>query len=322
MTAWLDDLGYRDYTLSIATEDASFRTYYRVKRGIDSWILMDSPPDKGPFDQFIAIANRLRKVNLSAPEIVEQNRQQGFLLLTDFGNTTYLSVLNTESEGHLYADALTALLKMQADITSDDLPVYDEPFLLQEIELFREWFLKHLLGIDLDETQQRQWDSIKQTLAQNALEQPQVFVHRDYHSRNLMKIEDRNPVILDFQDAVRGPVTYDLVSLLRDCYIAWPPVRVEQLALDYYELAKAKELVDVKPAQFLHWFNLMGTQRHLKAIGIFSRLKIRDGKDGYLKDIPRTLKYIEQISAKEINLSGLNNLVTELELKSRVKSLL
>ena len=322
MTNWLDNLGYRDYTLSSASEDASFRSYYRVKSSTDSWILMDAPPDKELCDPFIAVANKLRRARLSAPEIIEQDLSQGFLLLTDFGNTDYLSVLDRKSEGPLYADALAALLKMQTGVECDGLPNYDEDLLLQEMDLFRDWFLKELLGIELDEVQSRQWTAIKQALVENALEQPQVFVHRDYHSRNLMKIKNRNPGILDFQDAVKGPITYDLVSLLRDCYIDWPAVRVDQLALDYYEFAKVNELLDVKPAKFLRWFNLMGIQRHLKAIGIFARLKIRDGKDGYVKDIPRTLEYIEQISAEEMNMIGLYNLISEYSLRFRVKSLL
>lgn len=322
MTDWLDNLGYRDYTLTVASEDASFRSYYRVQSGTNSWILMDAPPEKEPCDQFIAVASKLRKARLSAPEIIQQDVAQGFLLLTDLGSTAYLSVLDMKTEGPLYADALAALLKMQTDIECDDLPDYDEDLLNQEMDLFRDWFLGELLGIELDQSQQNQWSAIKHALVQNALEQPQVFVHRDYHSRNLMKIEARNPGILDFQDAVKGPITYDLVSLLRDCYIAWPPVRVDQLALDFYEFAKVNELVDVKPAKFLRWFNLMGIQRHLKAIGIFSRLKIRDGKDGYASDIPRTLEYIEQVSAEEMSMVGLYSLIAELSLKFRVKSLL
>ncbi len=322
MTDWLDNLGYRDYTLSIASEDASFRSYYRVQSGSDSWILMDAPPEKEPCDQFITVANKLHGAKLSAPEIIQQDAAQGFLLLSDLGSTDYLSVLEMTTEGPLYADALAALLKMQTDIKSDDLPDYDEDLLNQEMDLFHDWFLQELLGIELNQTQQNQWTAIKQALVQNALQQPQVFVHRDYHSRNLMKIEKRNPGILDFQDAVKGPITYDLVSLLRDCYIAWPPVRVDQLALDFYEFAKVNQLVDVKPSIFLRWFNLMGIQRHLKAIGVFSRLKIRDGKDGYIADIPRTLEYIEQVSAEEMNMIGLYSLIAELGLKFRVKSLL
>jgi aminoglycoside/choline kinase family phosphotransferase len=322
MTDWLDNLGYRDYTLSIASEDASFRSYYRVEQGTDSWILMDAPPGKESCERFIVVANKLRGVNLSAPEIIEQDTAQGFLLLTDLGSTAYLSILDTENEGSLYADALAALLKMQTDIECDDLPDYDEHLLLQEMDLFRDCFLHDLLGIDLDLAQQLQWTSVKKTLVQNVLEQPRVFVHRDYHSRNLMKLDKYNPGILDFQDAVKGPITYDLVSLLRDCYIAWPPVRVDQLALDFYEIARANKLVDVKPARFLRWFNLMGIQRHLKAIGIFARLKLRDAKDGYLKDIPRTLNYIEQVSAEENSMTELHTLISELNLKFRVKSLL
>jgi aminoglycoside/choline kinase family phosphotransferase len=322
MTDWLENLGYRDYTLSIASEDASFRTYYRVEQGNDSWILMDAPPEKESCERFIVVANKLRGVKLSAPEIVEQDTAQGFLMLTDFGGNDYLSILDTKTEGPLYADALAALLKMQTAIECDDLPVYDENLLTQEMDLFRDCFLREMLGIELDKSQQTQWASIKNTLIQNALEQPQVFVHRDYHSRNLMKLDKHNPGILDFQDAVKGPITYDLVSLLRDCYIAWPPIRVDQLALDFYEFAKVNELVDVKPAQFLRWFNLMGIQRHLKAIGIFARLKLRDAKDGYLKDIPRTLDYIEQVSAEENSMTGLHTLISELGMKFRVKSLL
>ncbi len=322
MTDWLDVLGYRNYTLSPASEDASFRTYHRLQRGENSWIVMDAPPEKEPCDQFIKIAGKLRQANLSVPEIIEANLPQGFLLLTDFGQTSYLSVLDAKNEGALYADALTALLQMQINIDSDDLPDYDEPLLMREMELFRHWFLGELLGIELSEAQAEQWDSIRQLLVKNALEQPQVFVHRDYHSRNLMKMDQYNPGIIDFQDAVKGPVTYDLVSLLRDCYIDWPAVRVDQLALDYYEFAKLNQLVDVKPSKFLRWLNLMGIQRHLKAIGIFSRLKIRDRKNVYMKDIPRTLDYVRQISAKEMNMVGLHALITDLGLTFRVKSLL
>jgi hypothetical protein len=322
MTDWLDALGYRDYTLSPASEDASFRTYHRLQCGENSWIVMDAPPDKEPSGQFIKIARKLRQANLGAPEIIESNLPQGFLILTDFGQMSYLSVLDAKSEGPLYADALSALLQMQTNIDSDDLPDYDEPLLMQEMELFRQWFLGELLGIELSEAQVEQWGSIKQMLVKNALEQPQVFVHRDYHSRNLMKIEQGNPGILDFQDAVKGPVTYDLVSLLRDCYIDWPAVRIDQLALDYYEFAKVNDLVDVKPAKFMRWFNLMGIQRHLKAIGIFSRLKIRDRKKAFLKDIPRTLDYVRQISAEEMNMVGLYALITDLGLTYRVNSLL
>jgi len=321
MKTWLDSLGYRDYNLTPASEDASFRSYHRLQLDGQSFIVMDAPPEQEPCHQFIKVAETLRAGQLSAPEIIEQNQQEGFLLLTDFGGTDYLSALDDNTEAGLYADALAALLQMQARINSDDLPPYDEALLSREMDLFHDWFLQQLLGIDLSQSQTNRWLSIKQALVTNALEQPQVFVHRDYHSRNLMKIEGQNPGILDFQDAVQGPITYDLVSLLRDCYINWPVMRVEQLLHDYYDLALVNQLTDVDYEQFRRWFNLMGIQRHLKAIGIFSRLNIRDGKPGYLKDIPRTLAYIIQASADEKSMAELYALINELGLIDRVKSL-
>ncbi len=322
LNRWLDHLGYQDYSLSTASEDASFRSYLRLEAGDGSRIVMDAPPDKESCEPFIEVAQKLRDAGLNAPALIARNLAEGFLILTDLGRDDYLSQLNPESEEPLYADALAALLLIQTRINADDLPPYDEALLNQELDLFHDWFLGKLLGITLDQPQQETWQSIKQALIENALAQPQVFVHRDYHSRNLMKVESHNPGILDFQDAVKGPITYDLVSLLRDCYIAWPPARVDQLALEYYELARVNELVDVKAAQFMRWFNLMGIQRHLKAIGIFSRLNIRDGKPGYLNDIPRTLEYVNQVSAKEISMAGLSSIIEKLDLNLRVGALM
>jgi hypothetical protein len=322
LNQWLDQLGYRNYRLSPASEDASFRSYLRLETDADSLIVMDAPPVQEPCDQFIAVAHKLRDAGLSAPEIIAHNSIDGFLVLTDFGNRDYLSQLSPESEESLYGDALAALLLMQTRIDTTDLPRYDEALLNREMDLFNDWFLGKLLGISLDREQQATWQSIKQALVENALAQPQVFVHRDYHSRNLMKLETRNPGILDFQDAVIGPITYDLVSLLRDCYIDWPRKRVDQLALEYYEFARVNDLVEVKAEQFLRWFNLMGVQRHLKAIGIFSRLKIRDGKSGYLQDIPRTLEYVRYVCADEMSMTGLFSMIEQLGLKQRIGALL
>jgi aminoglycoside/choline kinase family phosphotransferase len=319
---WLNHLGYRDYRLSPASEDASFRSYLRLETAAESLIIMDAPPAKEPCDQFIAVARKLCDAGLSAPKIIAENPAEGFLVLTDFGGRDYLSQLSPESEGSLYEDALAALLKMQTRIDAADLPPYDAALLSREMDLFHDWFLGKLLGISLDPEQQAIWQSIKQILIENALTQPQVFVHRDYHSRNLMQLETGNPGILDFQDAVKGPITYDLVSLLRDCYIDWPPIRVDQLALDYYEFARVNDLVEVKAAQFMRWFNLMGIQRHLKAIGIFSRLKIRDRKSGYLRDIPRTLEYLRQVSADEMSMAGLFSLIEQLGLNLRISAVL
>jgi hypothetical protein len=282
---------------------------------------MDAPPEKEPCDQFIMVADKLRAAGLNAPEIIARNLDHGFLILTDFGSRDYLSQLSMQTEAPLYGDALAALLLMQTRIDADDLPPYDTALLQREMDLFHDWFLGKLMGITLDQAQQAGWESIKQALVDNALAQPQLFVHRDYHSRNLMKTDASNPGILDFQDAVKGPITYDLVSLLRDCYIAWPAARVEQLALEYYEFACANQLVDVEAEQFIRWFNLMGIQRHLKAIGIFSRLKIRDAKSGYLKDIPRTLEYLRRVSAGEPSMHGLSAIIEQLQLARRVDAL-
>ena len=318
---WLRRLGYRDYRLSPASEDASFRSYLRLRFDGESLIVMDAPPDKEPCGQFILVAEKLRAAGLSAPAIIARNLEHGFLLLTDFGSSDYLSKLDADSERSLYADALEALFGMQRGIDAADLPPYDRALLEREMDLFHDWFLGRLLGIELDAGQRAAWRATRALLVDNAVAQPQVFVHRDYHSRNLMKIGAGNPGILDFQDAVRGPITYDLVSLLRDCYIDWPPPRVTQLAREYHARACAGGLTDADAAQFMRWFDLMGAQRHLKAIGIFSRLKIRDGKAGYLKDIPRTFAYLRQASIDATGLGELGRLLEQLELEPQVQAL-
>ena len=318
---WLQQAGYRDYRLQRASEDASFRSYLRLETATQSLIVMDAPPQQEPCDRFIAIAGSLRDAGLNAPQIIASNLEDGFLLLTDFGSEDYLSQLNSQSEAGLYADALAALLQMQLHADKADLPDYDEAMLLREMDLFHDWFLLELLGIELDAAQQSLWRETRQMLVDSALGQPQVFVHRDYHSRNLMVVERNNPGILDFQDAVSGPITYDLVSLLRDCYIAWPRTRVRQLVLGYHETARAHELVNTDAEQFMSWFNLMGIQRHLKVAGIFSRLKIRDGKARYLDDIPLTLDYLLQVCREEKSTAGLCALLEQLKLPTRVNAL-
>ena len=322
MQRWLNRLGYQNYTLTSASADASFRSYKRLQAGFKSWIVMDAPPGTEPCDGFIDIAARLRAAGLSAPQVIAQNLEQGFLLLTDFGVTPYLSALNDDNVDALYGDALAALLKMQVSVSSSGLPSYNEALLLQEMDLFHDWFVGKLLDIELTELQKAQWHSIQQALVQNALAQPQLFVHRDYHCRNLMVLDQGNPGIIDFQDALTGPITYDLVSLLRDCYIEWPGAYVRRLAVDYYHMLKDKSLINAGPEQFLRWFNLMGLQRHLKAIGIFSRLHIRDGKSGYLRNIPLTLKYLTQVSMLEKSMAGLSNLLEELRLERRIKAII
>ena len=319
---WLEGLGYSDYRLSPASEDASFRSYLRLEAGGDTFIVMDAPPDKESCVSFIQVAEKLRNAQLNAPEVIAQDLGLGFLLLTDFGNDSYLSQLDETSMQALYSDALDALHRMQSLVDGNDLPDYDEKLLLQEMDLFHDWFLNRLLDIHLDADQLACWNRIKRELVDNAIAQPRVFVHRDYHSRNLMKLGVGNPGILDFQDAVLGPITYDLVSLLRDCYIAWPLDQVEAMVQEFYQQAVADQRVDVDADQFVYWFDLMGIQRHLKAIGIFSRLKIRDGKAGFLMDIPRILEYVLEVSSRNSALNELHDLVESLDLTVKIEALL
>lgn len=264
---------------------------------------MDAPPENEDCRPFVDIARALFDIGLHVPKIIEEDLEQGFLLLDDLGDRLYLDELNEDTVERLYGDAIGALVTLQAcGPEHHELPPYDEDLLMQEMELFREWFLNRHLELELNHEINQMLDQTFKILADNALQQPRVCVHRDYHSRNLMVTDAHNPGILDFQDAVVGPVTYDLVSLLRDCYIAWPREQVEDWALGFHELAMQsgilnRELHDDE-IQFLRWFDLMGVQRHLKAIGIFARLNHRDGKSGYLQDIPRTMHYVEEVSGR------------------------
>ncbi|HUT40150.1 MAG TPA: phosphotransferase [Gammaproteobacteria bacterium] len=305
---WLEsELEFSDYTLAPASSDASFRRYFRVVHDGASFIVMDAPPDREDSRPFIRVARQLFDAGLNAPEVLDEDLGQGFLLLSDLGSTPYLGALNEASVERLYGDALGALATLQT-CACDGLPPYDRALLLREMELFREWLAGKHLAITLSDAHNAMLDAAFALLADNALAQPQVFVHRDYHSRNLMLTARNNPGILDFQDAVCGPVTYDLVSLLRDCYIAWPRARVEDWALGYQELAIQTGILREEhgdPAQFLRWFDLMGVQRHLKASGIFARLNHRDGKPGYLGDIPRTIGYITDMAERHAALAPL-----------------
>jgi aminoglycoside/choline kinase family phosphotransferase len=300
---WLEDeLDFSEYTLRPASADASFRRYFRVLHEGVSYVVMDAPPEKEDSQPFINISRMLFDLGLNVPEVIDENLQQGFLLLSDLGSTPYLDVLDEETVERLYGDALGALATLQACTPYNAaLPAYDRMLLLNEMELSREWLVGKHLGLSLDDTQTGVIDSVFELLAENALAQPRVCVHRDYHSRNLMQTAINNPGILDFQDAVIGPLTYDLVSLLRDCYIEWPRARVEDWALGYQDLALQSGILHAEhddPQQFLRWFDLMGMQRHLKAAGIFARLMHRDGKAGYLQDIPRTLGYVVDVAGR------------------------
>lgn len=299
-----------------ASVDASFRRYFRVSVGAESFIVMDAPPEKEDSRPYVAIAQRLHALGLNVPRILEQDLSQGFLLLTDLGERLYLPQLSEATVERLYGDALGALMVLQAGTTAAGfLPNYDEALLRREMELFRDWYLGRHLGLSLNHAQSRVLEQAFDVLIRSARVQPQVWVHRDFHSRNLLVTEHNNPGIVDFQDAVLGPVTYDLVSLLRDCYIAWPRARVEGWVKGYHELALQSGLpVGEDDARFLAWFDLMGVQRHLKASGIFARLYHRDGKPGYLPDIPRTLGYVLDVAARHTELEPLAALLHELRI--------
>jgi hypothetical protein len=270
-------------------------------RGGDSYIVMDAPPDKEDVAPFVSVARRLAGMGLNVPIVLAREPDQGFLLLSDLGTCQYLDELKADREvDRLYADALAALVAMQTagGAASRELPAYDRELLLREMELLPEWFLGSHLGLMIGSHERAVLDRLFDSLVRSALSQPVTFVHRDYHSRNLLLTQDNNPGILDFQDAVFGPVTYDAVSLLKDCYIAWPAERVRAWLLGYRErLMAAGFAVSGDAAQFIRWFDLMGLQRHIKVLGIFARLNYRDGKPGYLKDLPRVLDYARATAA-------------------------
>ncbi|MBT7307117.1 MAG: phosphotransferase [Gammaproteobacteria bacterium] len=311
-------LGTTKYQIEPASADASFRRYFRIQftdqERTKSRIVMDAPPGQEDTAPFIAIAETLRSCGVNAPEVYAIEPTEGFLLLSDLGHTPYLMVLDRESVKPLYEDAIQTLLQFQLQWPkSHRLPPYDHKLLMSEMELFPVWYLQRHLGKTISEPEQQQWRQQFELLAAQALQQPQVAVHRDYHSRNLMALESANPGVIDFQDAVWGPITYDLVSLLRDCYIDWPRNEVEAWAAHYYQrLVEKGQSGTISWEQFLHGFDWMGVQRHLKAVGIFARLNHRDGKPGYLQDIPRTLNYLVEVSGRYPALAPLHQWVREL----------
>ena len=302
LTRWVvEDLGFAGSRIEPASADASFRRYFRVTRGADTYIVMDAPPDKEDVTPFVRVARLLAGMNLNVPLILAQEATQGFLLLSDLGNLQYLDELKADREvDRLYADALASLVVMQTtDIeAARTLPAYDRPLLLREMELLPEWLLGRHLGLTVGPSERLMLDRSFDALVKAAESQPMAFVHRDYHSRNLLLTPERNPGILDFQDAVWGPITYDAVSLLKDCYIAWPRERVLEWLKDYREQLMRAGVSSVgNAADFVRWFDLMGLQRHIKVLGIFARLYYRDGKRGYLNDLPRVLDYTRETAA-------------------------
>jgi aminoglycoside/choline kinase family phosphotransferase len=312
LLTWLrQSCGLMDFRLQVASDDASFRRYFRLHLpGGESLIAMDAPPDKEDCSAFIEVTARLRKTGVHVPDIHAQQIDQGFLLLEDLGETLYLDQLNPTTVHHLYDDAMQALLKIQAVGSTAGLPLYDQALLQREMDLFSDWLLDRHLGLALSEAEQALLSECFRLLVDHALQQPRVLVHRDYHSRNLLCSAENNPGIIDYQDAVSGPMTYDWVSLLKDCYIRWPLQQVDAWVKQFSDQARAMGLIDDEQRdQIPVWFDLMGVQRHLKAAGIFARLHHRDGKSRYLADIPRVLDYIVETGQRYQTLSALGDFI-------------
>ncbi|UCP07713.1 phosphotransferase [Pseudomonas sp. MM213] len=299
-------------TLTAASSDASFRRYFRWEGGGKSFVVMDAPPPQENCKPFVDIAFLLAKSGINVPKIYAEDLERGFLLLNDLGNKTYLDVIDSENADDLFKDALQALLAFQQLPMVAPLPSYDVALLRRELELFPEWFVKRELGIEFDAAQQMLWQNVSQLLIDSALAQPKVLVHRDYMPRNLM-LSEPNPGVLDFQDAVYGPVTYDVTCLFKDAFLSWPEERVHGWLQDYWQQAGALG-IPVQPdfEDFLRASDLMGVQRHLKVIGIFARICHRDGKPRYLADVPRFFAYMEAVIARRPELAELDVLLLSL----------
>jgi len=310
MHSWIGtELGIENFKIVPASEDASFRCYFRIYYGEETAIIMDAPPEKEDCLPFVDIVGRLLESGVNAPSIKQQDLEKGFLLLDDLGDQLYLDVLTETNADMLYSDAIESIIKMQTQARVDELPPFNEARLLQEMQLFRDWLLKRHVKLELSAEQQNMLNECFNLLIRSAMEQPMVFVHRDYHSRNLLVGKQNNPGIIDFQDAIYGPLSYDLVSLLKDCYVKWPCTEIMKWVRVYYQLVRSHLFPELDEEQFIRWFDLMGVQRHLKASGIFARLYYRDQKAGFLKNIPRALSYILDLEQDYSELGPLIELI-------------
>lgn len=320
LEAWLKQaLTTQTFTLTTASADASFRRYFRVHlahafEGHHTLIAMDAPPTKEDCTPFVNVANLFLAAGLNVPQILAQDLANGFLLLTDLGDDTYLSALNSTTAQKMVGDATDALIKLQLASKPNSLPNYDAALLTREMQLFPDWYVAKHLKYEMNAEQQAALNNTFELLNKNILAQGQVTVHRDYHSRNLMVTKENNPGILDFQDAVYGAITYDLVSLLKDAYIQWDEEQIIDWAVRYWEKARKSKLpVPTDFSEFYRDFEWMGAQRHIKVLGIFARLCHRDGKDGYLKDMPLVLHYLRKVCERYVELRPMLRLLDALE---------
>lgn len=326
LTQWLSQHSYLgDFSIEPVSSDAGSRRYFRVVTEGESYIAMDATPEQEDCRRFAATARQFCALELNAPQVLAEDLQQGFMLLSDMGATLYLDVINIENVERLYGEAMDALLVIQTKGASEALPPYNRELLMSEMGLFCDWLVGEQLDLKITAVEQLMLDKLFALLADSALEQPQVFVHHDYRSCNLIVTPPPNPGILGFEDAVAGPVTYDLVSLLKDCHITWPLSQVHVWAESYFVMALKSGLLgsmfdhpmdwhfsSVKQqAQFIRWFDLMGVQRHLTDSGMFARFNQRDGMDSYLKHIPRTLSYIVEVTPLYEELQGIQRFIID-----------
>ena len=308
---WLNEIIKGSFHIELASSDASFRTYYRINYNEGTDIVMHAPPDKESLTDVIKINTKLEDANITVPKIKKVNEDLGLILMSDFGKKVYLDNLNNETVFCLYTDAIDVIHNMQNNISTSDLMCFDMRAQKDEVNLFIDWFLKKHIGYDDKKLGDIGIEETLTDLLEKIDEIPKKFIHRDYHSRNLMLLEKGNPGVLDYQDAMTGPITYDLVSLLKDCYIKWDDELIKKMSKTYFQRADSKTSFDV----FNYWFDISGLQRHLKAIGIFSRLNYRDNKPAYMNDIPRTLSYIRETVGKYDELKEIKLVLDELRLE-------
>jgi N-acetylmuramate 1-kinase len=314
LRAWLAQNTFKkEFSLAPASADASFRRYFRVTADGKTWIAMDAPPPQEDCRPFVQIAALMRTAGLNVPHVLAQDLERGFLLLSDLGTTTYLNGFTEANTDTLFSDAIDALITWQCASRAGVLPPYDAALLQREIDLFPEWYVGKHLQTTFTGTQRNAFNGVTKLLIDAALAQPCVYVHRDYMPRNLM-LSKPNPGVLDFQDAVYGPITYDVASLFRDAFVSWPEARELDWVIRYWERARAAGLpVNADFATFWRDFEWMGLQRHIKVLGIFARINYRDGKPPYLKDTPRFINYARRVSARYRELGPLAKLLDELE---------
>jgi len=314
LTEWAKKLYSSNIEIEKASSDASFRSYYRIRSNNDTKIIMDAPPEKEPLSPFLDITKRLSKANINVPEIFELDEDLGFILMSDLGKTKYLDKLNDETVYCLYTDAMDTIHKMQTEVDVSNLKNFDSKELITEMDLFKDWFLKKHLNHNFDNEGLNNIQECFDSLVKIILEIPTTFVHRDFHSRNLMITDSNNPGVLDYQDALIGPITYDAVSLLKDCYVNWDKKLITEMLSTYYKKIKA-DYNNIEFDEFSFWFDVVGLQRHFKAIGIFSRLNYRDNKITFMQDIPRTYKYVDEVVNKYTELTSVKEILNEMDIK-------